>query len=736
MRIRALTVIVVISMCLPAPALAATWTGSSGLLWSNGDNWDPVGVPDGVDAIINNGLLPTPTLNSVSSITNLQVTGFSTLNIDDGAGLTVAGSGTIAGGGLDGYVYQTGGAVSVGSNLTLANNTGDFAQWAMTSDGSLAVANDLIVGTSGGAEFELRDTSSLTVGGRIDVGQAGGGGGTMTIGGGTLGQLAGGGDPAILADLTVSGVGTLAVEGNSSTINVADYTQASTGALHVRLDGAGIATINVNGDMTLGGELNVSLAGGGVAAPGIYDILVATNNTITGEFTTYTMDQSVYEVRYQQNDDGKDVVRLYVNTEAPELPILGNLPGGRYSKIVSMNVKGASDYDVADGAGVVAADNWNNLVYASDSGTVIYDNTQLVDDSGAPAVSMALTQNSSVPISSHNQWGWEDPICENATVLGSPSDPNVNMYGSQAPAMGWCAEHLPPFSHIISAADTELTGLNAEFPDGYDLIVNVAKWPEGTSGGSSEYVEVRRDAGAVQIGNLQMDLQPLAYRQDTGFVEGENYVILKDLRWDTLDLNLNPLAPTTYGQAQSMQITGVQLLGLFPSSKEVIVDNLDISLIEKSTSFVWYERGTADEWDGSSYYAQNQGNWFRWNTPVMPFAEVTEYEVFVWYSTERQGGGYFNSDSAAEYIVHHAGGSETFIIDQDENPGQWVSLGFFPFSGESAAEYVQLTRTIADGSDGVTSGDAVRWLWTRPIPEPGGLGLIGLALLVVRKRHL
>ena len=745
MRFRRAAAAFVILMCLPATAWASNWTGGSAN-WENGGSWS-AGVPDGTSAYIGNGGNPTLDTN-VAGITTLNVAWFSTLEIETGAGLTASGNASVAGGGSDwGTVTQSGGVVSLQSNLSIATGNDDSATWTMTGDGALAVGSDLTIGGSGDGQFYLGDNSSLTVGGNINIAS-----GKLTVSGGALGQPAGGGNPAILADVVVNGASSLQVEGNASTMNVATYDQANSASLRLVLDNAGIATVNVDGNITLGGELNVSIAGNDVPAPGVYDILVAKNGAITGEFTTYAMDRAQFKIRYETNDDGDDSVRLYVGVEAPALTILGDLPADRYDKIISVNIKGVDDYDVSNGAGAVAADNWNNLVYSSGDGTKVYGPAQLVDDSGVGAVSMSVTQNSSAPISnSHNPWGALLPTCANATVLGVPSDPNIDLYGSQAPAAGWCAEHLPPFSHGISSADTKLRDLNVEFANGYDLIVNVAKWSQGTAGSPAEYVVVRKDSGATQIGNLEMDLQPVAYKQAVGFEEGVNYVILRDLRWDTLDLDLNALAPNDWGQAQSMQITGVQLLGLAPASKEIIVDNQDFPLAEKV--WLWLERGTSDEWDGSSFYTTDdsdidgttpghQGNWFRWNTPVMPFAAVTEYEVFVWYSSARPDpdDGYYNSDSMAEYTVHYAGGvSDPIIIDQNVDSGTWVSLGFFPFSGESTDEYVQLTRT--PNATGTTSADAVRWLWTLPaaqepvVPEPAGLGLIGLSLLALKKRR-
>ena len=306
MRLKRLALCAVIAMCLAAPpALASTWTGSSGLLWNNGGNWNPVGIPDGVDAIINNA--GTATLDAVvPDIADLQVSGYSTLNIDTGADLTATGSGNIAVGGAsdEGYVDHTSGAVSFGTDLTLGSAATDFGRWTMSSDGTLGVTGDLTVGGSGNGQFDLQGTSVLTVGGNIGIGTSGGSGSLTLTDSATLTQTGG--------SLTVGGA--FAVEGSTPTINVTDYAQTSGGSLNVVLDDFGVSTINASGDLALGGALNVSIAGGASPAPDIYDIIVAQGNR-SGGFSAFNLPPGV-QFRY-----GTDTAtaKLYVGVEPPPL---------------------------------------------------------------------------------------------------------------------------------------------------------------------------------------------------------------------------------------------------------------------------------------------------------------------------------------------------------------------------------------------------------------------------------
>ncbi len=313
MRAKRLAAVVAMCVCLAAPALASTWTGGFGN-WNTASDWD-AGVPNGTAAFIGTGVAHTITLDTdVPDITTLDVAWFNTLNIAPGADLTASGEASVAGGENDwGSVAQSGGVVSLASNLTVGSAAGDVAKWAMTADSTLAVGVNLNLGGDGQGSFELGDASTLTVGGTIELG---GGGSSMIVSGGTLGQLAGGGDPAILADLNVAG-GTFAVEGSAPTINVASYTQVSGGSLSIELDNGGIASINVSGDMALSGGLTVGIASGSVVPAGIYDIIVA-DGTRTGHFHATSLPDGV-ALRYEDDGPGS-VAKLYVGVEPPALP--------------------------------------------------------------------------------------------------------------------------------------------------------------------------------------------------------------------------------------------------------------------------------------------------------------------------------------------------------------------------------------------------------------------------------
>ena len=60
-------------------------------------------------------------------------------------------------------------------------------------------------------------------------------------------------------------------------------------------------------------------------------------------------------------------------------------------------------------------------------------------------------------------------------------------------------------------------------------------------------------------------------------------------------------------------------------------------------------------------------------------------------------------DAQAEYTVYHAGGSNTVTLDQNVNPGQWVSIGTYTFNAGTNG-YVKLTRDDEDPNPTVADG--------------------------------
>ena len=113
----------------------------------------------------------------------------------------------------------------------------------------------------------------------------------------------------------------------------------------------------------------------------------------------------------------------------------------------------------------------------------------------------------------------------------------------------------------------------------------------------------------------------------------------------------------------------------------------------------------------ASNWTAGNGNWNlggNWDAGV-PNA-TDPYDVFVWYSGANPSGGQYDRDDAAEYDITHGGTTDTVILDQDVDMGQWVSLGSYAFTG-TGVENVKVTSHATSQSPPVnsTSADAVRW---------------------------
>ena len=313
MRMKRLAAFVTVCVCLATvPASASDWNAGNGL-WGNGANWLPAGVPTATNANIANGGSAT-LQTAVPNITTLDLTGGSDLTINAGADLTTTGNAVIATGAFnDGYVSQGGGTMSLGADLILGNGADTYGEWIM-SNGSVEVTNNLTIGNGGDGVFSMSD-GGLTVHGGITIADSSGLG-TLTVSGGTLLQ------DGVAGSLSVGGggAGTLRVEGDTPTINVTDYEQTATGALDVEFNDFGIATIYASGDVNLNGALGATVAGGASLTTGVYDLIVM-DGTRTGEFNSLTLDYTM-SVEYELNGDGKEAVRLYVDTDAPPVPFL------------------------------------------------------------------------------------------------------------------------------------------------------------------------------------------------------------------------------------------------------------------------------------------------------------------------------------------------------------------------------------------------------------------------------
>ncbi|HIE05233.1 MAG TPA: hypothetical protein EYP58_00365 [bacterium (Candidatus Stahlbacteria)] len=90
-------------------------------------------------------------------------------------------------------------------------------------------------------------------------------------------------------------------------------------------------------------------------------------------------------------------------------------------------------------------------------------------------------------------------------------------------------------------------------------------------------------------------------------------------------------------------------------------------------------------------------------TPVLSAAG--NYEVFAYIPNDHAAA------TGARYRIYYAGGNQTVVVDQSQHPGEWVSLGTFPF--DLTGGYVYLGD--ATGTQGRHIGyDAIRWSYRGP----------------------
>jgi len=120
-----------------------------------------------------------------------------------------------------------------------------------------------------------------------------------------------------------------------------------------------------------------------------------------------------------------------------------------------------------------------------------------------------------------------------------------------------------------------------------------------------------------------------------------------------------------------------------------------------------------DDW---SMYPNNDAHWAtpgttaKWAKWTPDIGVAGNYEVFVWYPNK------FNTDRApftisqvgqsVRYTVFHANGSTPVTVNQQQNGGQWVSLGTYAFN-QGTAGYVQ----VASDQAGYVFADAVKFVW-------------------------
>jgi outer membrane protein assembly factor BamB len=130
---------------------------------------------------------------------------------------------------------------------------------------------------------------------------------------------------------------------------------------------------------------------------------------------------------------------------------------------------------------------------------------------------------------------------------------------------------------------------------------------------------------------------------------------------------------------------------------EVIVDNLD-----PECSFVgtWSIGTWPVPWD-STYHWTSTGSG-RSATWTSDLANAGPYDLYAWWVAGT------NRASNAPFIIQHADGTDTLLVNQQQNGNQWNLLGAYNFNIGTDG---RVTLTNEAQADKVVIADAIRWLY-------------------------
>jgi type IV pilus assembly protein PilY1 len=135
------------------------------------------------------------------------------------------------------------------------------------------------------------------------------------------------------------------------------------------------------------------------------------------------------------------------------------------------------------------------------------------------------------------------------------------------------------------------------------------------------------------------------------------------------------------------------------TATEIIADDQDAGVFSATGPWELY---TDSQAYNLLYYAAVQaGSHFSaaWN----PFLSVGEYDVYVRYNS--------NSWRAIQvgYAIHHSGGTDVVMVNQQINGGQWVFLGHFDFNDPSTVK-VSIDLDVDDSNTDRVCADAIKFV--------------------------
>lgn len=155
--------------------------------------------------------------------------------------------------------------------------------------------------------------------------------------------------------------------------------------------------------------------------------------------------------------------------------------------------------------------------------------------------------------------------------------------------------------------------------------------------------------------------------------------------------------------------TTVRYAGFGCDQDPTVTDNDDLGLFTVSSSGWSAASSQPDRWCNTTYRFRSGTSGFSTATWTLRIPSDGRYKISIWYPASS------NRATNSPFTVNHAGGSETFRINQRINGGQWLELGEFDFLAGQGT--VVLSNDIGGSSDLVLA-DAVRAEPLNAQPDP------------------
>ena len=130
---------------------------------------------------------------------------------------------------------------------------------------------------------------------------------------------------------------------------------------------------------------------------------------------------------------------------------------------------------------------------------------------------------------------------------------------------------------------------------------------------------------------------------------------------------------------------------------DVILDNGDPGITKTGS---WYASGGSSPYGGGSEYARPDAT-YTWSFDSQP---PDYYEVFMWWSLTSTRGSNIAVD------INHSTGTETVLIDQTADEGQWNSLGIYLFDSYGSVTITATSEVLPGGRIASTCADAISFI--------------------------